>query len=244
LKKITSSILSLLLLLIGTVIFASPAQASEIDSKTTLCQATGNGSYRLINVAKKSLVTGNGSNSGINENDIVPPFDFNFGGNDHGTYPGQNWVPGVSETFFANGCNPNANVLTPNLPAATVQATCMDTTGASFLTTPSQPAGVAISEPKLSNGETTWEFTFSKTVADTVYETYSFAKDFSETFIVKILPPLTTDPYWDAKKGACNLPDTGAGGISNTALMFGGGAIGLGLLLFGLLTATGRRRNA
>jgi hypothetical protein len=238
--KFFSAILSLILLALGAVLFASPAQASEIGNNVTLCQAQGNGGYHLINPAKNSLVTGNGSISGINANDIVPPFDWNFGGNNHGSYPGQNWVPVTSETFFANGCSPNTNVLTPNLPSATVQATCMDPTAAGIIQTPEQPSGVAISAPVLSNNA--YEFTFSKTVENTVYETYDFAQGFAKTVLVRILPPLTTDPYWDAKKGECNLPDTGAGGISNTALMFGGGAIGLGLI-FVSISSTMKRRE-
>lgn len=241
-KKLFASALSLALLLIGTVFFASPAQASETGKNITLCQAQGNGGYHLISPSKRSLINGNGSVSGINANDIVPPFTWNFGGNNHGSFPGQNWIPGTSETFFANGCNPNSNDLTPNLPAATVQATCMDPIAAGIISTPEQPSGVNVSAPVL--GDNGWTFTFSKTAVDTVYETYKWAAGVTETFTVRVLPPLTTDPFWDAEKGECNLPDTGAGGISETALILGGGAIGLGLLAFGILSATGARRRA
>lgn len=239
-KKVFASALSFILLMIGAVFLASPAQASEIDSKVTLCQAQGNGGYHLINPSKKSLINGNGSVSGINANDIVPPFEWNFGGNDHGSYPGQNWVPGTSEQFFANGCSPHSNVLTPNLPTATVQSTCMDPTAAGTISTPSQPEGVSISAPTLSRNGKSWEFTFAKTAVDTLYETYDFAKDFSTTFLVKILPPLTTDPYWDSSKGACNLPDTGAGSINSMHLVYAGGLIAAGLIF----TSFRNRRKA
>lgn len=240
-KKLYALVLSLALLIAG-LIFASPAQASETGNNVTLCQAQGNGQFHLISPAKNSLITGNGSISGINADDIVPPFDWNFGGSKHGSYPGQNWVPGTSETFFTNGCSPHANVLTPNLPTASVQATCMDPTAAGIISTPDQPSGVSVSAPVLSNNGTTWEFTFAKTAENTVYETYDFAKDFATTFLVRVLPPLTTDPFWDAEKGACNLPDTGATGFSNTAIMVGGGAIGLGIIVLAVLYAPRRRK--
>lgn len=243
-KKFFASVLSFGLLLIGTIFFASPAQASE-SKQATICHFDNGqgGKFEQQVVSKRSIVKKNGEEGGHGDHsqDIIEPFTWDDGGNDYANYPGQNWTP-ENQALWAKGCQPTGNVLTPALATPTVQATCLDLTGHDSLILPAQPANVFAADPVLNNDKTFWTIAFSKT-ANTLYQTYTWATGVSESQTVKILPPLTTDPLWDTEAGECRMPDTGAGGISNTALMFGGGAIGLGMVFLGISSILKRRET-
>ncbi|QFG12285.1 Hypothetical Protein OBI_RACECAR_190 [Arthrobacter phage Racecar] len=243
-KKFFASLMSLALLLLASVLFAVPAEASE-SKQATICHfdAGQGGKYTQNTVSKNSIVKKNGEEGGhgSHDQDIIPPFTWDDGGNDHGSYPGQKWTP-ENQALWANGCNPANNVLTPALARPTVQATCLDPIGQSDLLLPAQPANVTAADPVLNGDKTLWTIVFSKT-ANTLYQTYEWAQGVSESQTIKILPPLTTDPLWDTEAGECRMPDTGAGGISNTALMFGGVAIGLGMVFLGVTSIMKRRES-
>jgi hypothetical protein len=243
-KKLIASVLSLAFLLLGAVLFASPAQASETKEQAICHFNNGQGGgFNQITVSKRSIVkkSGDEGGHGAHDQDIIPPFTWDDGGNDHASFPGQNWTA-ANQVLWANDCAPANNVLTPALAQPTVQATCLDPIGHDALLLPTQPANVTAADPVLNGDKTLWTIVFSKT-ANTLYNTYVWAQGVSETQTIKILPPLTTDPLWDTEAGQCRMPDTGAGGISNTALMFGGGAIGLGLIVLTVSNTMKRRES-
>ena len=238
-KTFLSGLLAVLATLMGVVAFSfitiAPAQASD-PGKVTICHATGNDNkYVSIAVSKNSIVKNDGSEGGhgTHSDDIIPPFSYNNGGNDHGMYAGKNWVSdAVGNPFIANNCTSTGTILTPNLAIATVQATCTNTTAAGLVKVPSQPANITAGEPV--SGAGVWTITFTK-AADTTYNVYSWVTSFTGTQTVHVIAAGPGDIYWDDAKGACNLPDTGLnGGISNTALITGGLAIGLGLVFMTL----------
>lgn len=239
-KKIISIIIIIatVMMFIGlAVLAAAPANASETMNQAICHFDNGNGFVQIV-VSKSSIVKKNGDEGGHGKHaeDIVPPFEYNFGGNDNGNYVGSNWTP-ESQKVWANDCKPIGNVLTPVLPAP-VLGTCVNPAGT--IVKPEQSTGVeAFYEFKNGN----YVVTFSKP-ANTVYNTYSFPVGFTNPATVKVTAPGHGDQYWDDKKGGCNLPDTGASGISTNALVVAGGLIFLGLLAFSVTSFMGRRKKA
>jgi len=237
-KKVISGVIVLVLTLMGfaALSFASmaPASASEVTNKVTYCQATGNGSFHPITAAENSVIDKDGKlqQGGVNANDIIPPFDYNFGGNDHGTFAGQNWST-ENQTLWRNGCNPTNVVLTPVLPIAPIQ-TCADPTPT--FTVPAQPSGINVTSAADDKGSYTVAYELP---ANTVHNTYSFIAGFVNPVIIATIDNRPLDAMWDAAKGACNMPDTGAG-IKSEHVLWAGGLIFAGLVL---LTVS-RRRNA
>ena len=241
-KKLSASILSLALLFFGAIFFASPAQAGIPDA-ISYCQATGNGTYHVIkNAPLASLITKDGEfkQGGINQNDKVPPFAYDFGGSNSGNKEGLNWVENTDRIFLMNDCQPVTNTLNP--PTMDVVNYTCTTSGEAVLN--GVDRRVATTGPTLDNETKT--FTATASLPDnTTYITYTWADGtIADKTLTTVMPNPTADDLWDEATGGCRTPDTGAGGISNFALMVGGGAMGAGLLLFGILSATGRRRNA
>lgn len=237
-KKFFASFLAVLIAAFSLTLIATPAQAG-VSTNITYCQAdNGIKGFNQITADPKSIITKDGKlkQSGVNADDIIPPFDYNFGGNDYGTFEGWNWTTTENQTLWKNQCKPSHSVLTPVIPLD-LQATCVNSTPA--LTIPEQPAGVTVSSVFV-DGQ--YEVLFGL-IPNTAHNTYGFPEGFVNPVIVNIIPAGPGDQYWDVEKGACNLPDTGAGGISSSALMFGGIALGLGLVATAFAPMI-RKRNA
>jgi hypothetical protein len=237
LKKIYTGALALLIGLLSIGFFAPAASASEVTSKVTYCQATASTTnpFNKITAAKDSVLHKDGTlkQGGINANDIVPPFEYNFGGNDYGSFAGQNWTT-QNQTLWRNDCNPASTVLTPVLPVAPIQ-TCANP-NPTFVV-PAQPEGINVTSAADDKGNYTVSYELP---ANTVYNTYSFVTGFVNNVLISTIDNRPLDDMWDAAKGACNMPDTGAGKIKSEHILIGGGLIFTGLVL----TALTRRRKA
>jgi hypothetical protein len=237
LKKFFASLLIAIMAALSLTLIASPAQASVPD-KIGYCQAdNGTKGFKQIVAAKDSIITKEGvlKQSGVNENDIIPPFEYDFGGNYHGSFVGLNWTA-ENQIFYANSCSASTNVLTPPVPTFT-EPTCANLTGTVNLT--NSDRRITVDGPTLTNK--TWTVVFDK-IADTQHNAYIWTPGAVLNYTFPVADPIT-DPLWDAEKGICRMPDTGAGGISNTALMFGGIALGLGLVATAVAPMI-RKRNA
>jgi hypothetical protein len=217
----TTTTAAAVIALAGLSLTAAPAAQASETKQIAICHFdNGQGGKYTQNTIDKNAVTKTGH--GSHDRDIIPPFTWNNGGNDHGSYPGLNWTP-ENQTLWAAGCNPANIPLAPVLPTPP-QGTCINPAGE--FTLPAQVEGVTI-DATYTDGAYT--ITYTKP-ADTAHTLYTWADGFKGTATIKPLPPLTTDPLWDTAAGECRMPDTGADGISSTALMLGGGALGAGLI--------------
>ncbi len=240
LKKITASFATLVLALLSfatlSVLSLAPASASiPLPDKITYCQAQGNGEYHPITPNVRSLVDnkGNFKQGGINAGDIIEPFAWDFGGDDHGTFPGQNWTAD-SRAFVDRDCVP----LNSSIPVPVIDldpATCSNLFGT---------LKIVSADPRLVQGTITIgktsTATFTKPV-DGTYNTYTWAdgtKSKDITLSVTAVDPIT-DPLWDSAKGICRMPDTG-GDIKSEHILYAGILIFAGLVLTTLV----RRRKA
>ncbi len=176
---------------------------------------------------------GNLKQGGINANDKVPPFKWDFGGNDHGSFPGQNWNESIDRNFLIiNDCKPSTVPL--GTPAVTfAPATCAAINGA--VTVGTVDPRVSVVGPTLTGKM--WAVSFEKS-ADTTYTKYVWADGATLSHTFEVLDP-TTDPLWDTDKGICRMPDTGAGNIKSENILYAGMLIFAGLAL----TALVRRRT-
>jgi hypothetical protein len=237
-KKLVSGFLTLVLTLAFLILsFGAPAHASVPD-KVTYCQAdNGSPGWKQITADKDSVINKDGTlkQGGVNTKDIIPDFPYDFGGSNHGTFAGYNWTE-ADQLFFKNGCSATTNTLTPPVPTF-VQATCADLDGE--VSTNNTDARITVNGPTLANK--TWTVTYDK-VADTQYNAYTWTAGAVLSYTFKVLDP-TSDPLWDADKGTCRMPDTGAGGISTAALVWAGGFIFAGLIAFSITNVMGRRKS-
>lgn len=226
-KKIVALLLAIGVSFLGLAAFASvPASASESKS-VPICHDTGSGKYVLQSPDKNSIYKGGHGSSGINEGDIIPPFTYNDGGADKGSYPGNNW-PGdtIGDQFIRNGCNPT--IVSVN-PPSLVPATCTNPQGSVTLD-PNQPAGVS------TDGVTTklggnpgatgdlapnWIVQYHST--DPRFFTLDHAG--SDAFHVKLNVVGPEDPLWNTEDNSCNMPDTGMNSGTTNAVMVTGGLI-------------------
>ena len=219
--------------LAGLSLTAAPAQASETKDIAICHYDNGQGGKYTQQVVAKASVTKQGH--GSHERDIIPPFTWNNGGNDHGSFPGLNWST-QDQALWAAGCNPANIPLIPVLPTPP-QGTCINPAGE--FTLPQQVEGVTI-DATFEGGA--YKVTYTKP-ADTAHTLYTWPEGFTGNATIKPLPPLTTDPLWDAEAGECRMPDTGADGISSTALMLGGGALGAGMIALATASLINRKRK-
>jgi hypothetical protein len=242
LRKITTAILAAAVLGGSAVALAPAAQAGT--DKVTICHATSaaNGKYTINEVSKNATAGGHSGADHQNAGDIIPAYSWVEDGVRH-YFDGQNLdLVGL----IATGCKAPATPVTaaPTAPVY-VPATCA---------TPSLPYGRVIvptdlgegvasaTEPALNPANTEWAVSYALK-ADTEDNTYAWPNGQDGTYKFTVVP-LSADPMWvvDSKTGVgqCEMPETG-GGISNTALILGGGAIGLGLMF--TATAGFRRRR-
>jgi len=240
-KKFVSATLTLALTLIGLAILSiTPANASvPLPEKITYCQAQGNGEFHPITPSVRSLVDnkGNFKQGGINANDIIPPFAWDFGGDDHGNFSGQNWTD-KSLNFVDRGCTPLSVEL--DRPFVTlVPATCAAPTGS---------LKIEAVDPRLTQTGPTltgniWTVSFTKPANDT-YTSYVWKDGTTAETITKFaeVSDPVNDALWDSQKGMCRMPDTGAG-ISGTALVWAGGLIFAGMVLLSVSTLMKRRKD-
>jgi hypothetical protein len=217
--------------------FAAPANASiPTPDKITYCQAQGNGIYHEITAATRSLVDKDGiKQGGINQNDIVAPFAWDFGGDFHGSLPeGFNYT-GENINFLANHCVPSPVKLTP--PGWTVTDYTCTLPGSAVLTNPD--SRLTITGPTVTGKTVTASFALPK---NTQYITYTWDDDTTadKTLTHTMADPIT-DALWDSALGACRTPDTGAG-ISTNVLLMSGGAFLAGAILLSILGFTNRRK--
>ncbi len=101
-KKIIIPLLLFFLLGLGGIAVAGQNHKDD-NGNITICHATASqqNPYVTQTVDENSIVTDSGhGNSGINEGDIIPPFD--YGNNEH--YEGHNWNT-TNEAIFDNDCN-------------------------------------------------------------------------------------------------------------------------------------------
>jgi LPXTG-motif cell wall-anchored protein len=242
LRKITTAVLSAVILG-GSALTLAPAAQAGTD-KVTICHATSaaNGGYVSIEVDKNATANGHSGTDHQNGADIIPAYSWVEDKVRH-YYPGQNLE---LVHLIAAGCKaPAAPVTAAPVPPTYVPATC---------SVPSLPYGRVIvptdlgdgvasaTEPALNPDNTEWAVSYALK-DNTEDHTYAWPKDVDGTYAFTVVP-LSADPMWvvDSKTGVgqCEMPETG-GGISNTALILGGGAIGLGLMF---TAATRRRRTA
>lgn len=220
--------------------FVSTAPANAGTEKVDICHATGlDGKYVQQSVSKDGTADGHAGTSHQDGQDIIPAFDWIDKNNVRQYFDGQN----LNLAFMLdNGCNsptvPHTKVVDPIAPIFT-DATCLNLTGT--VTAANQPEGVTLaSGPVFSNG--TWTTTY------TANKGYEFSDGTtSATFTNVVVPAGVGDPNFivDSKTGVgqCEMPNTG-GGINDTALMIGGGALGLGMIFLGIVSLLNRRQLA
>lgn len=245
-NKVIAGALTIFLSLLGFVSLSfatiGPASASVPD-KVTICHANeGKKGYTSNTVSKHAVVkkTNEGGGHGLHEDDIIPPFDYNFGGSDYGTYPGQNWPATGGEQFIANGCATPEPVderkqVAP--PVATYNpGTCASPNGSVSYTL--TDGSVLNYGPKLVGDlEPAWVVDFDPA------EGFKYAEGITGTYTFPVVGPGPGDEFWDETKGSCNLPDTGLFGLSDEATYLGGGLLILGVL-FVVGSAITQRRTA
>lgn len=237
LKKVISGVLALFLGLLAVGFVGTPANAGKpIVDNVTYCQAQGNGGYHLIENAPVESLTdkkGNMKQGGINENDIVPPFDWDFGGGNHGSFAGtQGWDISELHNFIDRGCVPadTRKIAVPPTPIY-VPGTCSNPQG-TFTNETAEGADQTYKKV-IGDLEPTWVINY------TPAEGYKFAEDAVTTFRFPVVGPNASDPLFDTSKGICRMPDTGAGDIKSEHILYAG------ILIFsGLLLTTLARRKA
>lgn len=237
-KKIVSGLVGLLLVVLGMWVGGGAANASE-TKKEAICHATASDVKGFVPelVARDSIINGGHGANGVNAGDIIAPFDYNFDGGAVEHYPGQNWS-GANVTLWQNGCKAAVVVLTPVLPKAPVQ-TCVSP---GTLVVPAQPAGINVSSTADDKGNYTVSYQLP---ASDAYTTYVLPQGFVNPVTVGTVDARSSDQYWDAAKGACVLPDTGAGqNVQWWMIPAAGGMILLAALLFTLNGVLGRRNKA
>lgn len=219
-KKILASFMTIAFMLFGFVALSvAPASAGE-PKNITICHANNGVKEFTQNVVSKSSITKKGH--GDHEGDIIPPFTWNDGGNDFGTYPGLNWTID-SAAFVNNDCKTPAPSLIPVSPIKPelIPATCINPQGS--ITVPEQPAGIAVNTSKLvgTPEQPVWSVTY--TITDS--SVYTFADGLPNSYVIPVNIVGPEDPMWSVEKGMCNLPDTGMSTSTTNALMITGGLI-------------------
>jgi hypothetical protein len=245
-KKLITALLAGLMLTGATLAISTPAQASS--DKLTICHATGaDGKYVTETPDKSGVVAGHAGASHQDGQDIIPAFTWVADGVRH-YFDGQNLDKAA---LLDTDCKAPATTVTASPYAPTyIPASCA---------TPDLPYGRVVVPGALGLGEgvadasraglnpanTEWtvKYTLTQPTDSTVYQ---WPAGFDGTYKFTVVP-LSADPLYvlDSRTGvgACEMPDTGAGGISNAALILGGSAIGAGLI-FTSVAGIRRRRTS
>lgn len=239
-KKLVSGFLSIALTL-GLLIlsFGAPANASvPTPDKITYCQATGNGDYHEITAATKSLVDKQGviKQGGINANDIVPPFRWDFGGDNHGDFAGYNYSTTNANFLTVNHCNPVLERLI--LPGWKVTDYTCTLAGNAVLTNPD--TRLKVTGPTVTGKTVSASFSLPDNTQYFIY-TWDDRTVADKTLSHTMTDPIT-DALWDTSTNSCRTPDTGAG-IKSEHIVWAGGLIFAGLLLTTISGAMRRRKK-
>lgn len=246
--RIVSALLTIMA--IFALSFASTAPANAGNDEITICHAdkAPDKPYEKKTVAKSAVVNGHAGSGHQDGADIIPAFDWIDNKNVRQYFDGQH----LELAFMLdNGCNPpnvpHVNVVKA-VPPVFTPATCLNVTGT--VKASDQPEGIKlVVGPKLnSNAPPGAGFTG---VWVTVYEAldgYEFEDGTkSVTFTNPVVPAGVGDPNFivDSKTtvGKCEMPNTG-GGVTDTALMIGGGAVGLGMVFLAGASIVNRRKTA
>ena len=255
-KKILSIVLTAVLALAGIVVLSltavSPASANV--GNIGYCQATNSdrNPFNYITASIDSLLDedGNFKQGGINANDIVPAFSYINKESVRKYFDGQNTT---KTTLTAADCpgGPEQVIAEPNDPTY-VPPSCA---AASFpfgkVVVPSDLGkGVgSASDPVLNEANKTFSLAYTL-AADTKKEFYQWADvaGDTKTYILNAKHiSEVNDPLYivDEKTGvgACELSNTG-GGITETAVLVAGGALGLGMIFLGFVSLMNRRRTS
>jgi len=239
LKKLIIAILAGILGFSGVIFFGSAANASE-TKKEMICTATaaeGNPFVKAL-VARDSIIKGGHGENGVNEGDIIPPFEYNFDGGPVEQYPGQNWTE-ANKVLWANDCKPAGQVLTPVLPISPI-ATCSNPNPT--LTIPAQPNGINVSSTANDKGIFTVSYELPK---NTAYTSYSFPEGFKNNITITTTDNRPNDPLWDPATQSCKMPDTGAGqSIAWWMVPAAAGLFALAAILFTINGIMARRKTA
>jgi hypothetical protein len=238
-KKLIIAILAGILGFSGVIFFSSAANASE-TKKEAICTATASdvNPYNQVLVARDSIINGGHGQNGVNEGDIIPPFDYNFDGGPVEHYPGQNWTP-ENQILWTNGCNPSPIVLTPVVPVPPI-ATCSNPNPT--LTIPAQPNGINVSSTADDKGNFTIAFELPK---NTPHTRYVFPEGFVNPVNISTIDNRQSDPLWDPAKGECVMPETGAGqSIAWWMVPAAGALFAFAAILFTFNTIMTRRKPA
>lgn len=246
-SRTISALLTIMAIFALTFISTAPANAG--DDRITICHAdkAPDKPYEKITVDRNAVISGHSGSGHQNGADIIPAFDWVDNKNVRQYFDGQN----LGLAFMLdNGCNPpnvpHINVVKPVAPIFT-PATCLNTSGK--VTLSEQPDGVKLVVGPRLNSNPPAGATFIG-VWVTVYEAlegYEFEDGTKTvTFTNEVVPAGVGDPNFitDSKTGLgkCEMPRTG-GGITDTALMVGGGAIGLGMIFIAAVSLANRRQT-
>lgn len=253
-KKSTAAIILVLLFLIGFLYTAPKANAGEPDPKVDICHANnGSKGFTLNNVNISSIVnlkTGEPSGHGLDEQDVIPSFNWVHDGVRR-YFDGKNLE--TKGYILQTGCKEDAVpfAVTPNLPTYT-PPNCVLTDWKN------NPYGTVTIPENLGDGVDKVSFGPSlNTDADPYFTVHYALKANNEDYVYSWadgqtgkfdLPAthISSDPLWvvDSKTnvGSCETANTGAGPALTTIGYIGGGIAALGILFFILPKI--RRRTA
>ncbi|UDL16845.1 membrane protein [Arthrobacter phage Atuin] len=255
-KKFFASILSLALLLIGSVFLAAPAQAGEVDAKVDICHANnGSKGFTANNVNISSIVdlkTGKPEGHGLDERDVIPSFSWVQDKVRH-YYDGKNLAS--LGYILGTGCKENAVgvSVTPNLPTYTPPSCVLTDWKKNPYGTVNIPENLGEGVEKVTFGPSlntdvkdapTWTVHYGLKPNDEDF-VYSWAEGENGKFTINATH-ISSDPLWvvDSKtgEGSCETANTGASPALTTGLWIGGGLAILGLLFF-LAPKLARRKS-
>lgn len=250
-KKILSSLLSLVILSLGLVFFTS-TPASAGNEPIEFCHALGNGKYHLMSeVADEGIINGHTGTNHQNGADIIPKFTY-IKDKTIEYFDGQNLD---KEYLIKKGCKEDAVPVGVEVPAPSYeQPTCPNPSNEMWgrVTEPAVGDGVTESPAVLTvrpDGTAVWTKAYSLKESDEDFA-YSWKDGNPERTISYTFNAvnISEDDLWiiDSKtgKGHCELSNTGLAGIDTNTLVLAGGLIFAGMIFLGVTNFIGRRRNA
>lgn len=248
--RIISALLTAMAIIALSFISTAPANANT--GSIGYCQATSSdrNPYHFITASIDSLLDkdGNFKQGGVNANDIVPKFSYI---NKEGTRRYFDGQKTTKETLTAADCpgGPKLVLAAPNDPTY-VPASCANPAFPYGKVNVPSDLGTGVgsaSVPELSadNSQFSLFYTLKDDTKDAYYQWKDVAGETKPYFFATT--HISSDPLWivDEKTGVgqCELSNTG-GGITELAVMIGGGALGLGMVFLGTVALLNRRQVA